>query len=251
MVNDIYLKCLDVIDSTNRYARDEASVLWKEACGKSIVAVTANHQTAGRGQRGNVWSSAQGCNLLLSIMVRPGCALEVSRQFLLSQAVALAIHSAMKRYDIDTSIKWPNDIYVGKRKLAGILVELDCSGAYVDQAIIGIGLNVNQTEFPEMDRVPVSMKMLLGKDFSVYEVLADILDLFSHYYGEILLGNKAAVAAEYMELLSGFGELRQFVDAEGCFTAVIEGVEPAGNLLLKCADGTLRSYAFKEVEQLI
>ena len=243
----IYIKRLDVVDSTNRYLRDEAVNLWVD--GKEIVAVTARHQTAGRGQRGNVWSSKDGENLLLSMLVRPGNSLEVANQFLLSQAVAVSLHAAMKCYGIETRLKWPNDIYVGNRKLAGILVELDYSGAFVDQAIVGIGLNVNQTEFPPMDRVPVSMKMLLGKNIPVEDILRDVLCLFNHYYSEMRWGCKEAISAEYRELLLGFGEQRKYVDADGAFTAVIEGVEPTGHLLLRRSDGTLSRYAFKEVEQ--
>lgn len=244
---NITVKHLDVVDSTNRYLRDEADNLWVN--GKDVVAVTAAHQTAGRGQRGNVWSSKMGENLLLSMLVRPGNSLEVANQFLLSQAVAVSLHAAMKCYGIETKLKWPNDIYVGNRKLAGILVELDYSGSSVEQAIIGIGLNVNQTEFPPMDRVPVSMKMLLGKDIPVEDVLRDVLLHFSHYYQEMRCGCKETVFAAYRELLFGLGEQREYVDAVGAFTAVIEGIEPTGHLLLRRSDGTLSRYAFKEVEQ--
>lgn len=245
----IYIKRLDVVDSTNRYLRDEADNLWVD--GKDIVAVTARHQTAGRGQRGNVWSSKDGENLLLSMLVRPGNSLEVANQFLLSQAVAVSLHAAMKCYGIETRLKWPNDIYVGNRKLAGILVELDYSGAFVEQAIVGIGLNVNQTDFPQMDRVPVSMKMLLGKDFPVEDVLSEVLCIFNRYYSEMRWGCKEAISAEYRELLLGFGERHRFSDADGEFTAVVEGVGPAGHLLLRRDDGTLSRYAFKEVEQMM
>lgn len=245
----IYIKRLDVVDSTNRYLRDEADNLW--VYGKEIVAVTARHQTAGRGQRGNVWSSKDGENLLLSMLVRPGNSLEVANQFLLSQAVAVSLHAAMKCYGIETRLKWPNDIYVGNRKLAGILVELDYSGAFVEQAIVGIGLNVNQTDFPQMDRVPVSMKMLLGKDFPVEDVLSEVLCIFNRYYSEMRWGCKEAISAEYRELLLGLGERHRFSDADGEFTAVVEGVGPAGHLLLRRDDGTLSRYAFKEVEQMM
>lgn len=245
----IYIKRLDVVDSTNRYVRDEADNLWVN--GKDFVAVTATRQTAGRGQRGNVWQSQGGKNLLLSILLRPGCALEVSGQFLLSQAVALSIHSAMKCYGIETRLKWPNDIYAGNRKLGGILVELDYSGAFVEQAIVGIGLNVNQTEFPPMDRVPVSMKMLLGRDIPVEDVLHDVLCLFNRYYNELRWGSKETISSEYRELLLGLGEQREFIDSAGSFTATIEGVEPNGRLLLRRSDGSLSRYCFKEVEQLL
>ena len=243
---------LDTVDSTNRYLRDEADLLWnKFALGKGVVVVVAGHQSAGRGQRGNVWCSNAGENLLFSILVRPGEQLEVCKQFLLSQVVALSLHDTMKCYGIDAKLKWPNDIYVENRKLAGILVELDYSGAFVEQAIIGIGINVNQELFPEMDRIPVSMKMLLGRNLGINDVLATALEFFEHYYSQMLYGNREALAAEYSRLLLGYKELRSFVDSEGCFDAVIEGIESDGHLLLRRCDGTLSRYAFKEVEQLL
>ena len=245
----VYIKRLDVIDSTNRYVRDEATALWSEACGRDIVAVMARHQTAGRGQRGNSWLSHGGSNLLLSILVRPGDVLKVAEQFLLSQAVAVAMHRAMKVYGIDVRLKWPNDIYVDGRKLAGILVELDYSASHVEQAIIGIGLNVNQTEFPQMDRVPVSMKMLVGEEVAVDDVLATVLSSFRHCYAMLQHGEASAIAEEYRSLLLGLGEERRFIDAGGEFMAVVEGVDPAGALLLRRCDGTLKRYMFKEVEQ--
>lgn len=246
MASDIQVKRLGTIDSTNRYVREEAAALWSG--GYNAVAVVAEHQTAGRGQRGNVWSSEQGRNLLMSLLVRPGGSLEVANQFLLSQTVAVAVHAAMACYGIDARLKWPNDIYVGERKLAGILIELDCRGAFVEQAVIGIGLNVNQSEFPPMDRVPVSMKMLLGRDIVLDDVLDTLLDCFSHYYGQMKLCREC-VATEYVKLLLGYGEKRGFVDVNGAFEAVIEGVEPMGHLLLRRDDGSLSRYAFKEVVQ--
>ena len=248
---EAYVKRLDIVDSTNRYVRDEANTLWSKQGGCGYVVVTAEHQTAGRGQRGNIWNSNAGENLLFSILVRPGEALAVSNQFLLSQAVALALHSAMGYYGIDTRLKWPNDIYVGNRKLAGILLEVDCCGAFVEQAIIGVGVNVNQEIFPKMDRVPVSMKILQERDFSVEDVLATILKFFEHYYTRLRSGDSEAIAREYSKLLLGFGEQRAFVDSGCRFNAVIEGVEPNGHLLVRRADGRLSSYAFKEIEQLL
>ena len=248
---EAYVKRLDIVDSTNRYVRDEANTLWSKQGGCGYVVVTAEHQTAGRGQRGNIWNSNAGENLLFSILVRPGEALAVSNQFLLSQAVALALHSAMGYYGIDTRLKWPNDIYVGNRKLAGILLEVDCCGAFVEQAIIGVGVNVNQEIFPKMDRVPVSMKILQERDFSVEDVLATILKFFEHYYTRLRSGDSETIAREYSKLLLGLGEQRAFVDSGGRFNAVIEGVEPNGHLLVRRVDGRLSSYAFKEIEQLL
>ena len=242
---------LTTVDSTNRYIRDEAVALWENRGTGDFAVVTAGHQTAGRGQRGNTWNSNAGENLLFSLLVRPGETLEVSRQFLLSQAVALSIHDAMKCYGVDTRLKWPNDIYAGSRKLAGILLELDYSGAFVEQAIIGIGLNVNQENFPPMDRVPVSMKMLRKRDFILDDVLATILDLFEHYYTEMRFGNRDAIAAEYKRVLLGMNERHTFIDRDGHFDAVIQDVESDGHLILRRNDGSTGRYAFKEVEMVL
>ena len=239
------------VDSTNRYVRDEAAALWKNRGTGDFAVVAAGHQTAGRGQRGNTWNSNAGENLLFSILVRPGETLEVSKQFLLSQAVALSIHDAMKCHGIDTQLKWPNDIYAGNRKLAGILLELDYSGAFVEQAIIGIGLNVNQENFPPMDRVPVSMKMLRKRDFILDDALATILDLFEHYYTEMRFGNRDAIVAEYKRVLLGMNERHTFIDCNGRFDAVIQDIESDGHLLLQRNDGSTGRYAFKEVEMVL
>ena len=239
------------VDSTNRYVRDEAAALWQNRGINDFAVVSAGLQTAGRGQRGNTWSSNASENLLFSILVRPGETLEVSKQFLLSQAVALSIHDAMKCYGIDTQLKWPNDIYAGCRKLAGILLELDYSGAFVEQAIIGIGLNVNQEGFPPMDRVPVSMKMLWKRDFILDDVLATILDLFEHYYTEMRFGNRDAIAAEYKRVLLGMNERHTFIDRDGHFDAVIQDIESDGHLILLRNDGSTGRYAFKEVEMVL
>ena len=241
---------LSTVDSTNRYVRDEAATLWaKSGFADGLVVVSAEHQTAGRGQRGNTWNSNAGENLLFSILIRPGEALKVAEQFLLSQTVALALHGAMKSYDIDTRLKWPNDIYVGKRKLAGVLVELDYSGTFVEQAIIGVGINVNQVLFPVMDRIPVSMKMLQGRNFVTDEILETVIGCFERYYAELCKGNAEAITAQYTALLLGLNERCCYIDAAGPFEGVIEGVENDGHLLVRRSDGVLSRYAFKEIEQ--
>ena len=242
---------LETIDSTNRYLRDEASRLWERHGGNGFVVVTAGHQTAGRGQRGNTWNSNAGENLLFSILARPGESLKVTEQFLLSQAVALSLHEAMLHFGIDTKLKWPNDIYIGKRKLAGILLELDYTGNLVEQAIIGIGVNVNQEYFPTMDRIPVSMKTLQGHEFILDYVLATILDSFERYYHELESGSKELIAERYTRLLLGVNEQRNFVDKDGCFEGKITGVERDGHLIIERNDGNTCRYAFKEIEMAL
>ena len=250
MADNIYIEHLHEVDSTNRYIRDEASRLWGISPHFQAVAVVSELQTAGRGQRGNVWHSRQGVNLLFSIMVRPAF-LAASQQFLLSEAVALALHRTLLQYGINALLKWPNDIYAGRCKLAGVLVEIDYSGGSVEQAIIGIGLNVNQTDFPVMDKVPVSMKMLLGIEVDRERLLSHLLDSFIVYYNILSSGEYAAIHSAYKERLLGLGEQRTYTDTDGTFEGTIEDVEPTGYLLVRRADGTLSRYAFKEIEQAV
>ena len=229
----IYRVHLDVVDSTNRYARNEAYKLKASAGDATIIAVTADNQTEGRGQRGNKWLSSGGENVLLTILVEP--------YFL------APVRDAMLQYGIAVQLKWPNDIYVGKGKLAGILIELDCRADNIASAIIGVGLNVNQTLFAPMERVPTSMKMLECRDFDVNDVTNSILLSFTKRYSQIEECD-SSLADEYKQSLVGWGVPMLYKDASGMFYAVIEDVEPDGHLLLRSGDGGLRRYAFKEVE---
>lgn len=247
---EYYIEHLDVVDSTNGYARENAARLWAVAGSAKAIVVYACEQTAGRGQRGNVWQSQAGENLLASIVVRP-VALPVHSQFALSQAIALAVRAAMGYMNVDTQLKWPNDVYVGGRKLAGILVELDCCGALVEQAVIGLGLNVNQEHFTPMEKVPVSMKMLTGETYDVDEVLGVLLDSFSYYYSLLESGNYSLLAADYKAHLLGYNKVMRYRDAVTEFDARIVDVYSNGHLCLQCTDGSTRIYAFKEVELVI
>lgn len=247
---EYYIEHFEVIDSTNTYARKEATGLWQRAGDARAVVVRADEQTAGRGQRGNVWCSGAGENLLVSIVVRP-TALPVVSQFVISQAIALAVRAAMTYLGIDVVLKWPNDIYVGERKLAGILVELDCHGSQVGQVIIGVGLNVNQQQYEVMEKTPVSMKMLTGEDYNVGEVLDVLLDSFSYYFSLVESGGYELIATEYKRNLLGYKKTMRYRDAVSTFDAAIVDVESSGRVCLQRSDGTPATYAFKEVELLL
>ena len=153
---------IDETTSTNDEARDakyrHGDIVWAE------------RQTAGRGQRGHTWTSPEGENLTFSMVLEPRF-LPVGEQFLLSEAVTLALTDTFAAYGIDTRIKWTNDIYVGDRKLVGILIEHNHAGASLSRTIAGIGINVNQTEFDPALPNPVSMAMVAGRTFDRGEVL--------------------------------------------------------------------------------
>lgn len=237
------------VDSTNKYIRENATRLWAAAGTADALVVTADFQTAGRGQQGNVWLSQQGDNLLMSILVRPQF-LTVDRQFALSQTIALALHDAMSLYGIDVQIKWPNDIYADEKKLSGILVEIDYAAAHIEQAVIGVGLNINQRRFEPMSRVPVSMSMLTNREFSVPDVQQTLLRCFAERYAVLRRGAFDDISSAYMRLLKGYGVWCRYKDTSGVFNAKMVGVSPNGYLLLLRDDDVRLQYAFKQVEQL-
>ncbi|MDE6023615.1 MAG: biotin--[acetyl-CoA-carboxylase] ligase, partial [Muribaculaceae bacterium] len=127
---------LEEVDSTNAYIKREAAGL------EAPVMVVARSQTAGRGQRGNTWESEPGKNLTFSVLIRPDSFPAIS-QFSISEATALAVSDFLRLNNIDSKVKWANDIYVGDRKICGILIQHSLAGFNIGYSVLGIGINVN------------------------------------------------------------------------------------------------------------
>ena len=157
-------------------------------------AICAERQSAGRGQRGHTWSSEEGCNLMFSLVWEP-CFLPVSEQFLLSEAVALALTDLFGGYGIDARIKWTNDIYAGDRKLVGILIEHNLTGDRLSRTIVGIGVNVNQTRFDPSLPNPSSMHLETGCEYDRQEVLHRLGDCLAARYEQLEKGDREALQA--------------------------------------------------------
>ena len=214
-------------------------------------AICAERQTAGRGQRGHTWSSEEGRNLMFSLVWEPRF-LPVSEQFLLSEAVALALTDLFGGYGIDARIKWTNDIYVGDKKLVGILIEHSYSGPTLARTIAGIGINVNQRAFDPALPNPVSMAVASGRTFDRREVLESFHACCMGRYGQLVRGEKAALQEEYRKRMYRLGETHPYRRPDGTLVeAVLEGVRPSGELILRHADGTRHAYLFREIEFVI
>lgn len=213
-------------------------------------AVIAKEQTAGRGQRGNRWSSNPGENLTFSLVWEPTF-LEAKRQFLLSEAVALALTDTLGEYNIKAKIKWTNDIYVGRKKICGILIEHDLgTDGHLARTIVGIGLNVNQKEFEEWVPNPTSMATLTGESYDVGAVFQRLYDALEARYNQ-LQSDPAAIERDYDALLFRKGELATYALPGGKrFEGVILGVKPSGELLVE-SQGMVVPYLFKEIEFVI
>lgn len=208
--------------------------------------VTTDFQTAGRGQRGHSWESAPGENLIFSFVCHPRF-LEASRQFLLSEALSLAVAEALDHVVPNITVKWPNDIYYGDKKICGMLLEHDLSGSYIDTTITGVGVNVNQDEFTGDAPNPVSLRQILGRSVEREAIMEDILAAFERYYSHIAEGNAGYIENHYSERLYRRYGKHGYHDARGDFEAEIEEILPDGRIVLKDADGNRRVYAFKEV----
>ena len=233
----------DTVTSTNDVAREPQYVHGDIVC--------AEFQTAGRGQRGHVWSSGRGENLMFTAVVCPTF-LAVRDQFMLSKAVALALTDTLAAFGIETRIKWTNDIYAGDRKIVGVLIEQNVTGPTISRSVIGIGINVNQTAFDPSLPNPVSMAQLLGHRCDRDEVLAAFVESFGKRYGELERGDRESLSEEYRTRMYRLGRKFPYRLADGLIAeASIEGVAPSGALVLRHADGLLREYAFGEVEFIV
>ena len=233
----------DTVGSTNDLARDEQFVhgdlLWAE------------EQTAGRGQRGHTWLSHKGENLTVTLLVEPKF-LPAREQFLLSETAALALVDTLRSYQIEATIKWTNDIYVGDRKIVGMLIEHFYGGIHLRRTLIGIGLNVNQQEFDPSLPNPTSMALERGKTFDREEVVERFTTAFEARYKQLETGQSDALQQDYRQAMYRIHQMQRFRLPDGTeFEAEIEGVEAGGALQLRHTNGLRQSYQFKEVEFVI
>lgn len=169
---------LKIIDSTSAELRRRMSAeeLPHGYC------ISADFQTAGHGQATNHWESEDGKNLLFSLLLRPSV-IPASEQFVITEIVTLAIINALQDYIRQRiTIKWPNDIYVGDKKLCGILIENALCGPVIDTCIVGIGININQELFTSDAPNPISLKQLNGRDNDKEEIFEEIYQNILRYY---------------------------------------------------------------------
>lgn len=233
------------VTSTNAYMRQ-----YVPAPDEELTVVTAEYQTAGKGQGKNTWESNEGENLLFSFLCHPK-QVPARRQFILSQAIALAVRDALRPIVGPVEVKWPNDIYWHDHKLGGILIECSLTGSMVRDCILGVGININQREFENLTKNPISLYQITHRDIDREALLQAIIDDFEHYLRLIEYGNYDSIAASYMHALYRRNGFHAYRDDGGDFLARFVTIQPSGHLVLKDEDGMLRTYAFKEVKFLI
>lgn len=260
MTNRYDIIWLDTVDSTNEAARRQISDI------DNLSVLSALEQTSGKGQKGNRWSSARGENLTFSIVLKfsgpsASCRLPsllARNQFLLTEIASLSVIDLLSRHGISAEIKWPNDIYVGNKKICGMLIENSLRGQYLSSSIIGIGLNVNQRNFDVNLPNPTSM-LLCNPSLSqqdLPELLEEFIEIFRHYHYRCLYSDDGPsymrklylknmwrydIDARYMDMVSGQE-----------FSGRIKGLSDIGLLIVKDTNkGEIREFAFKEIGYIL
>lgn len=244
------------INSTNTYLKAHPELGQDE----DLFALRTDYQTAGRGQLGNGWESERGKNLLCSLRWR-NTNIPITEAFRINEIVAVAICRMNLVSGDSPVIKWPNDIYVGDKKLAGILVENSLCGGVVSESIIGIGLNVNQTAFASAPN-PTSLALETGRQWDVEAVMQQVLASFR----EVITWPQARVHETYIGHLyrkDGFYPYREREVSlqptapiwdnkqKDDFLAQIKDVTPQGELVLEQEDGTQKRYHFKQIQYIL
>lgn len=232
--------------STSTYLKE----LLKQRTLNECSVVITNNQTAGRGQPGNKWESAPNKNLTFSMVLYPKM-VPASHQFIISQAVAVAIAKVLEKVVPPVSIKWPNDIYYGNKKLGGILIENSLSGSIINQSIIGIGININQKVFSDDLPNPTSVKLISRKEHELSPLFRKIMNSLIEHYDLILADNSEKISRAYFTRLFRKSGQHKYKDARGEFYAEIMNIDQSGYLYLKRENGEISKYAFKEVEFIL
>jgi len=230
---------LSTVDSTNNFA---ATLISDQLC-QSGTAIMADTQTLGRGQRGNNWQSEPGKNLLVSYIFKPD-KLSVIRMPELTWATSLSLVKTLGKFNITGHVKWPNDVLVNGKKIAGVLIENQLSGEFISSAIIGIGLNINQSEFGDFNAT--SMFLELNAELSKERVFYDLSSSMNDIFQEIGSSKSTKLRSDYESALFQKNSSCFYKDEHGQFEGEIVGVNESGHLLVKVAE-EIREYGLKEI----
>ena len=232
---------LPSVDSTNNYLID----LSQNTSLLEGTVVVANEQTAGKGQRNNSWSSEAGKSLCMSVLLSPK--LDVSQQFLFNKFIALSLCQALNNYSFTTKIKWPNDILIDSKKVAGILIENSIQGSKIEKSIVGIGVNINNN----VSQLPSATSM--AECLNTIPIISELLELIckkieKNYF---LLKQKPLMINElYHQNLFQKGEVQKFSMNGESFDCIINSVNENGQLIVE-VNGRLEFYNMGEIKFMI
>ncbi|MDX9781358.1 MAG: biotin--[acetyl-CoA-carboxylase] ligase [Bacteroidales bacterium] len=241
---------LDTIDSTNKEILRRSDEL------TDFTILAAEYQSEGRGQKGTSWESAKGTNLTFSLLLKPDM-IKAENQFIISQIAAVGVYEYLKSKGVEAKIKWPNDIYVEDKKIAGILIENAIEGDSLSESVVGIGLNLNQDKFESNAPNPVSLKKITGKEYDLKEELEKLAfflyDLYIPFKNFSWGSISEKISTMYHRNLYRYEEIHKFQETPSgeVFEGRIIGTDKNACLQIEKLDGSVVSYAFKEVKYII
>lgn len=238
---------LSAIESTNSFLRDLVN---RSDCDHFTVVIT-DHQTHGRGQRNSKWVSEANKNLTFSVLIKNINVLSSNHKYL-NFAVSLAVYQALKEQDIPLlKIKWPNDIMSASSKICGILIENQLKGSQIHSSIVGIGLNVNQVDFPsELTKVS-SLKKIMKRDFNIDALLEVILSKLKTMFEILTKKDFSYLEKEYLNLLYKKDVPNMFEDQmQQKFLGIIRNISIDGGLVVELEGGNKKEFGLKEVKFL-
>lgn len=234
---------LDSATSTN----SELSHIIAQKRPEEWTIIAARSQTSGRGQAGNRWEAAPGMNICCSICLYPQ-SVEPADQFVISMAVAVGIARYLHEKSMPVKIKWPNDIYIQNKKICGILIENQLMGEEICSSVIGIGLNVNQTEFGEDIPNPTSLKLETGLSFSIETELLLMTQHIHRAVSQIYRGEVDQIMQAYHNNLYLRGVEHRFYEKSRPIDGIISQVAKSGGMtVILSLSGEQKTYFFKEI----
>jgi len=234
------------VDSTNNFLKELASNSKPLIEGTVIM---AENQYAGRGQQQNGWHAEPGKNLTFSLLLKPHF-LPLAQQFDLTRSISLGVFDALEPLlGEKLKIKWPNDIYYGDHKLGGMLIENMIQGGQIKNAIIGIGLNINQEKFPPHLPNAISVKQILQQDYDLKTLLSEICRHIEAWYLNLKANKISLVRNTYLNRLYWLNEVKSFKTPTGIFNGIITDVKDNGILVIQNNNQQLE-FSLKEIEFL-
>lgn len=231
---------LESIDSTNNYIAN----LLKSGELTNGAVILADEQFAGKGQRNAEWLTKPGENLTFSFFLE-NVNLSVQKQFYLTCIVSITLVDLLKKNGIEAKIKWPNDIYINRQKIAGVLIENQLSTAVVKNSIIGIGLNVNQTDFGDLNATSIQKET--NEQKNLIDVLFMFIEQFNVNSKNFPVTKFEKLKINYLENLFQFNEVFCYEDENGEFEGKIVDVLDSGHLMI-ASDSGIRQYDLKEIK---
>lgn len=232
----------ETIDSTNKKARELAATGAPHG-----TLISADAQQAGIGRRGRSWSSERGTGIYMSMILRPK--IETDQAAMLTLVAAMATERAIEAVcQALPMIKWPNDIVLNQKKICGILTEMQLKGTEIDYVVVGIGINVNNQDFPEeISHIASSLSLELGKEIDRELLITEVWKQFAVYYNRFLQTKDISLfKEEYENVLVNKNKRVKVLDPLGEYIGIADGVTKIGELIVD-TEGEKRYVSSGEV----